>query len=106
MAAPRRRGKRVHETEQRLLDQAVQEAARWLSEGKFSAGYRCLLAGLERAREWEASGEPWAKELVAAWRTALFEYSALYPTTQRTAASPRPQTIPQKQDVFLREKRV
>jgi hypothetical protein len=104
MAARRRTPKRVQDTEQRLLSQAVQEANRWLGEGKFSAGYRCLLAGLERAREWEDGGEPWAKDLLASWRAALHEYAALYPAPLETPGAATPPLPPPRQDVFVRRR--
>src|SRR5947209_7916819 len=101
MAARRKRQKHQFEAEQRILCQAVQEATRWLADGQYSAGYRCLLAGLERAKEWEDSGQPWARELVASWRTALFEYAALFPSSQKIEMTPRPQIPPEWQDVFV-----
>ena len=86
----RKREQPALRAEQQLLCQAVQEATRWLSEGEYSVGYRCLLAGLERAQEWEESGQPWGPELVSAWRTSLFEYAALYPSSQKVELTPRP----------------
>jgi hypothetical protein len=92
----------VQEAEGRLLCQAVQEATRWLSEGNFSAGYRCLLDGLERAKEWDNSGEAWAEELVDSWRAALFEYADLYPRSEKIVMTPRPPIPPECLDVFVR----
>jgi hypothetical protein len=98
MATRRPPKRRFLETEHRLLCLAVQEATHWLSEGEYAAGYRCLHDGLQRAKEWEDSGEPWAEELVAAWRGALFEYAELYPASQKVPMTPKPQIPPEWQD--------
>ena len=66
--------------EYRLLCQAINEAGQFLAADDFAAGYKCLLAGVEHARELAGAGEAWAKDLEEAYRTALFQYSLLYPT--------------------------
>jgi hypothetical protein len=54
----------------------VDEAVELAGEGKAADGYTALLAGLERAREAEEDGEPWAEELVRRWNVAVENYAA------------------------------
>src|SRR5205814_10483979 len=80
----------LQQVEERLLCHAVDEATHWLADGRFSAGYRCLLMGLERAKEYAESGMEWADGLAASYRSALFSYAFLNPTTERVAMMPHP----------------
>jgi hypothetical protein len=52
----------MHEID--TLTTTVGEAVDLALEGKIGDGYAALLAGLHRAREVEAEGEPWGGELV------------------------------------------
>jgi hypothetical protein len=74
----------LKDAEYKLLCQAVSEANRWIGDGRFSAGYQCLLVGLERAKELAEGGLPWAEDLAASYREALFQIAYLYPRSQRT----------------------
>lgn len=69
----------LEDAEYRLLCRAVTDACRLLSRGDPDAGYRCLRAGLDRAREHRDAGEPWAVALAAAYRSALLQFSVLDP---------------------------
>jgi hypothetical protein len=68
----------LEKAEAKLLCRAINDAVRLASRGDVAAGYDCLLAGLQRAGESLAAGEPGATELVNSYRSALAHYSALY----------------------------
>jgi hypothetical protein len=76
----------LQQVECKLFCQAVMDAGRLLGVGEYAAGYRCLLVGMEHVRELAASGEPWAEDLVCAYRGALFDYAFLYPTPRGLVA--------------------
>jgi hypothetical protein len=80
----------LQQVEERLLCQAVDEATHWMADGRFSAGYRCLLMGLERAKEYAESGMGWADELAESYRSALFSYASLRPIPERIPMMPHP----------------
>src|SRR5437870_202455 len=76
------------EVEYRLLCRAVTDACRLLAGGDLAAGYRCLRAGLDRARELAEAGEAWAFALVAAYRSALLQYASLAPPGRGARVAP------------------
>jgi hypothetical protein len=47
-------------------------------DGDPAEGYTALLAGLHRAREAEADGETWARELMTRYREALERFAEMY----------------------------
>jgi len=53
---------------------SVFEANDLARDGETLNGYRCLLGGMERAKEAADDGEPWGAELVARYRLALDRY--------------------------------
>jgi hypothetical protein len=57
--------------EQKILCLAVQDAVRLASEGEVSGGYRCLLEGWSRVREFAQSGETWAGAVAAEYTRAI-----------------------------------
>ena len=61
-----------HELNTLLL--TATEAADLATSGEVLNGYRCLLAGLERAEAAERAGEPWGPALVAGYRKVLLRY--------------------------------
>jgi len=63
-----------HELNAFLL--AFTEAADVGSSGEALSGYRCLLAGIERAEKLAEDGEPRAAELAKRYRLALRRYGA------------------------------
>jgi len=56
---------------------AVGDAVRHASRGQVSIGYQCILAGMHRAREFAASGETWADDLVREYDSVLRYYEDL-----------------------------
>jgi hypothetical protein len=58
-----------------LFADVVQDAVHLATEGRLGDGYTGLLVGVERALELHVAGEPWARELLARWRAACFDYA-------------------------------
>ncbi len=68
--------------EYRLLCRAVLEACHLRGHGDPFAGFRCLTAGFERAREYEEEGKPWAQEVEDEYLGALACYAELPNSTK------------------------
>lgn len=67
----------LSKAEYKLLCLAVTDAVRLQAGGDTAAGYRCLTMHVDRVREFAEAGEPWAKDLVHSYLTALDEYASL-----------------------------
>ena len=65
-------------TEIETLHRGIVDAEELAVDQDIEAGYRCLLAGLHRAREAEEDGEPWGVDLVTAWHEACEAYAERY----------------------------
>ena len=76
--------------EYRLLCRAVREACHLGGRGDVYAGFRCLTAGVERAKEYRESGTPWADEVADEYLGALACYAELpHVTRLRLGNHPR-----------------
>jgi hypothetical protein len=62
-----------HELDTLLI--TVTDAVDLARAGDVAEGYTALLAGLHRAKEVAAAGEPWAGELVSRYREALENFA-------------------------------
>lgn len=65
-----------HELTSFLL--TVEEALDLGGAGETLDGFRCLLGGLEQAREAREMGEPWAGELIGRYELALRRYAEVW----------------------------
>lgn len=64
--------------EWKIFGLAVSDATIRAAAGQVSAGYQCLLSGLRRMEEFVTGGEPWAEELLVAYRQAAHTYEGDY----------------------------
>jgi hypothetical protein len=65
----------IPEHELALLLLNIQEAVEMATAREDLHGYHCLVAGLERAREYAREGEPWAPQLEQRYLDALEEFT-------------------------------
>lgn len=64
--------------EARHLCAAVTDAVRLACDGDVAGGFELLSSALRRARELANTGEPWARELVAHYGSALGQFAMLH----------------------------
>lgn len=84
----------LERAEQKILCLAIQDAVRLAAEGEISSGYRCLMAGLDRAKEYASTGEPWAEGIAGEYERAIRCFEEMVhdaPSTLRYAEHQRRQ---------------
>jgi hypothetical protein len=72
------------------LGTAIRDADQLAAQGDAPEGYRCLVAGLQRAEQAVHTGRPWARELRDRWQEVAQEYSREYPIAPPTEIAPAP----------------
>ena len=60
------------------ITESICKAIRFAEQGRFAAGYDCLLRGLKRTEEPPVNGRSYQQTLFVVWLTAVEEYSLCY----------------------------